>query len=366
MKKLLLPLFLGLFSAGAMAQECHADLNYAANGPGVYPFTVATPNCGDTLGTKTIVSITDTTVHITNPITIDVTIYYDSTRIMNVSNLPPGLSFGTDVDGVTNTHIPYGAWVNGGSFPNITPAVGCVYVHGSESAWLAAQSGGNQGVYTIQVEYDARIVQTVPDVSAFGVPNGTWLSDVDPQYGGGSININVPIDTYPGLQFELDTITGDTAVDAVTPAIYTATPGAAGYRWTVTGGDIISGQGTNEITVMWEFGNPTGLVEVAAGNGESCEETFEVAITSIAASIFETATLNTRIFPNPSTGIFNIELETTDAVNLSVMDLSGKVILTEQYSSSMHRLDLSALQTGIYMLRLETKEGWAVSKLILE
>jgi hypothetical protein len=366
MKKLLLPIFLCFISAVSMAQECHADLSYAANGPGVYPFSIATPNCGDTLGTKTIVSITDTTVSITNPIVLDVTIYYDSTRVMSVSNLPPGLSFGTDVDGVTNSNIPYGAWVNSGTFPNIESAIGCVYVHGPESAWLAAQSGGTQGVYTIQVEYDARIVQTVPDVSGFGVPNGTWLSDVDPMFGGGSININVPIDTYPGLQFELDTVIGDSAVDAVTPSIYTATPGAAGYFWTVTGGAIISGQGTNEIEVLWEFGNPGGLVEVSAGNGGSCEETYEVVITSIAASIFETATLNTRIYPNPSNGIFNIELEASDMVNLSVMDLSGKVVRTEKYSNTIHRLDISSLQTGIYLLKLETSEGWAISKLILD
>ncbi|HAP70731.1 MAG TPA: hypothetical protein DCR04_13595 [Flavobacteriales bacterium] len=365
MKKLLLPVFLCLFSAPAMAQVCYADLSYAANGPGVYPFTVATPNCGDTLGTKTIVSITDTTVSITSPIMLDVTIYYDSTRVMSVSNLPPGLSFGTDVDGVTNANIPYGAWVNGGSFPNITPAVGCVYVHGPESAWLAAQSGGTSGVYTIQVEYDARIVQTVPDVSAFGVPNGTWLSDVDPMFGGGSININVPIDTYPSVQFELDTIIGDSVVDAVTFETYTATPGAAGYFWTVTGGAIISGQGSNEIEVLWEFGNPTGLVEVVAGDGQSCEQSESVIITSITASIFETATLNTRVYPNPSNGIFNIELETSDMVSLSVMDLSGKIVQAEQYSGSIHNLDLSGFEKGVYLLRLETTEGRAVSKVIL-
>ncbi len=366
MKKLILLLFLGLISTAGMAQVCHANLNYAANGPGVYPFSIATPNCGDTLGTKTIVSITDTTVSITSPITLDVTIYYDSTRVMSVSNLPPGLSFGTDVDGVTNANIPYGAWVNSGTFPNIEPAVGCVYIHGSESAWLAAQSGGDTGVYIIQVEYDARIVQTVPDVSGFGVPNGTWLSAVDPQFGGGSININVPIDTDPGVQFELASLAGETEVDAVTFETYTATAGAAGYFWTVTGGAIISGQGTNEIEVLWEFGNPTGLVEVVAGNGESCKQTESLTITSIVASIFETATLNTRIYPNPSNGIFNIELETNDLVNLSVMDLSGKIIRAEQYSGSIYTLDLSAFEKGIYLLRLETTEGWAISRVILD
>lgn len=366
MKTRLLSIILWITAVSGFAQECHADLNYAAFGPGVYPFSVATPNCTDTLGTKTIVSITDTTVSITSPITLDVTIYYDSTRVVSVSGLPAGLSFGTDVDGVTNAHIPYGAWVNGGTFPNITPAVGCVYVHGSPSAWLAAQGGGNNGVYTIQVEYDARIVQTVPDVSAFGVPNGTWLSDVNPQFGGGSININVPIDTYPGVQFELTSVLGAVEVDSITVESYTATSGAAGYDWTVTGGTILTGQGTDSITVVWNGGAPTGMVEVVAGNGSGCDQTETLAITSIVASIFETSVLNTRIYPNPSTGVFNIELDTKDMVNLSILDLSGKVVYTEQYAGSTHHLDLSQLVSGIYLLTLQTTEGHAISKLIVE
>jgi len=366
MKTRLLSIVLCLASASGFAQECHADLSYYSFGPGVYPVSVATPNCTDTLGTKTIVSITDTTVSITNPVTLDVTIYYDSTRVLSVNGLPPGLSFGTDVDGVTSVHIPYGAWVNGGTFPNITPAIGCVYVHGSSAAWLLAQSGGNAGVYTIQVEYDARIVQTVPDVSAFGVPNGTWLSDVNPQFGGGSININVPISTFPVAQFELTSVLGATAVDSITVESYTATAGAAGYDWTVTGGSILTGQGTDSITVVWDGGVPTGMVEVVAGNGEGCDQAESLAITSIVASIFETTTLNTRIYPNPSTGIFNIELETTGMVTLSVLDLSGKVVLAEQYAGSVHRLDLNQLVSGIYLLTLETTEGHAISKLIVE
>ena len=53
-------------------------------------------------------------------------------------------------------------------------------------------------------------------------------------------------------------------------------------------------------------------------------------------------------------------------VTLSILDLSGKVVYTEQYAGSIHRLDLSQLVSGIYLLTLQTTEGHAISKLIIE
>ncbi|MDP6908914.1 MAG: hypothetical protein QF371_05370, partial [Flavobacteriales bacterium] len=67
---------------------CIPDQSYANSGPGVYPVSIATVDCSDTLSTKTIVSITDTTVLVTNPITLNVSIYYDSSRVISVSGVP--------------------------------------------------------------------------------------------------------------------------------------------------------------------------------------------------------------------------------------------------------------------------------------
>lgn len=366
MKKLLLLSILAFSFVGSRAQLCTPDMSFASSGPGVYPFSVATPDCSDTLGFKTIVSITDTTVSITNPIVIDVTIYYDSSRVVSVSGLPTGLSFGTDVEGSASAFAPYGAWINGGSVPNVTPAVGCVYVHGSPAAWQAAQLGGDTGVYVIGVEYDARISQTVPDVSAFGIPPGTWLSEVDPQFGGGTIIINVPMDTDPITDLQVPTLSGNGSVLLNTTETYTASTGQASYNWTVTGGTIQSGQGTESVSVLWDGGVPEGLVTVEVGDGEGCtkSQTYEVAVAGVGIS--EADYLKTSVFPNPSNGIFNISIESTGSVDLSVLDLSGKIIRAAQFNGSVHQVDLSELTSGAYLLKLETTEGASVSRIILE
>jgi hypothetical protein len=270
------------------------------------------------------------------------------------------------VDANTTAFLPYGAWVNGGTIPNVTPAVGCVYVHGSPAAWQAAQLGGDTGVYILQVEYDARIVETSPDVSAFGVPNGTWLSAVNPSFGGGTININVPMDTDPITDLPVPTITGNTTANINTTESYSASAGGASYDWTVVGGTIQSGQGTDMITVLWDGNLEEGLVTVEVGDGEGCTKSQTSEVMVVGVGIYETEGLNTRIYPNPSAGIFNIEIRSAGNTQLTVFDLSGKAIRSEQFADSVHRIDLSELVSGIYLLKLETEAGASVGKIVLE
>ncbi len=364
--KQILSLFLFCsFSIGAMAQSCVPDQSYANAEPGVYPEAIATVDCSNMFGSKTIVSLTDTIVSVTNPIVLDVAVYFDSSRVVSASGLPTGLTFGTDVNSVTNAANPYGAWENGGSGSNVTPAVGCVYVTGDSTAWANAAASGVNGIHTLSFEYDARIGLTEPDVSAFGVGSGTWLSALDPSLGGGTITIQVLVDASPTNPNPLDpTVLGETEVDPSPSYNYTAVAGATSYVWSVTGGTIQSGQGTNQIAVIWDGVNNTGNVEVTISNG-TCELTGNLAITSISIGITEANLIKADVYPNPSKGIFNVALENSDAISIRVFDLTGKVLETLKYEgSTIYNLDLQALPVGVYLLEIENSEGRAFKRLI--
>ena len=79
-----------------------------------------------------------------------------------------------------------------------------------------------------------------------------------------------------------------------------------------------------------------------------------------------------EIFPNPSSGIFNLYFEDFSIENfdLSIVDISGKLILDKNYSFSNGiprtvSLDLSSLSIGIYMLKVKANNKSVVKRLVI-
>ncbi len=68
-----------------------------------------------------------------------------------------------------------------------------------------------------------------------------------------------------------------------------------------------------------------------------------------------------NIYPNPSTGIFTIELNEQEPENISaicVYDVLGKCILTQPYNNeSLQQIDLSGAGKGIYFVEVELIDG---------
>lgn len=64
-----------------------------------------------------------------------------------------------------------------------------------------------------------------------------------------------------------------------------------------------------------------------------------------------------RIFPNPSSGSFNIDLreaEISSDASIEIMDGLGKIVYSERASSTLMQMDLGFVESGIYMLRISS------------
>jgi hypothetical protein len=72
-----------------------------------------------------------------------------------------------------------------------------------------------------------------------------------------------------------------------------------------------------------------------------------------------------KTFPNPSLGIFTINVPKQTNIQASVFDVLGKVVTTSNETSTFN-LDLSDMPVGIYTLRLDTESGLWTKKLVRE
>lgn len=85
-------------------------------------------------------------------------------------------------------------------------------------------------------------------------------------------------------------VTGESISCALTEGVVYSTPNNAGntYNWTITGGTVASGNGTNEITVNWGT-DATGTVSVNENTTHNCPAvaTANVTINPVAATVVE-------------------------------------------------------------------------------
>jgi hypothetical protein len=71
------------------------------------------------------------------------------------------------------------------------------------------------------------------------------------------------------------------------------------------------------------------------------------------------------VYPNPTEGVITIENENNDHSTVKVMNLEGKVIATQEISSSV-TLDLSAHGTGVYLVKVSNNNGAMVERVVVK
>ena len=137
------------------------------------------------------------------------------------------------------------------------------------------------------------------------------------------------------------------------------------YTWSITGGTIVSGQNTHSVTVDWD-----DVVSSSTTRTTSASYSISVTLTNQTndtnTSTLDIHTLTTsttlsqaqsgiNVFPNPTTGTFNIEMpESGVAVAYEILDLTGLTVASGIFTStgSDQTID-SDLDAGMYQIVLK-------------
>ena len=110
------------------------------------------------------------------------------------------------------------------------------------------------------------------------------------------------------------------------------------------------------ITIVWALGFSNTIASHGGNRGATSSE-FVLGIEDLFASEF-------RMVPNPSTDLVSITLPakiTSGAVTIT--DYTGKIVAFSTLDQLDQVLDVSSLQTGMYLLNFETQYGAITRKL---
>lgn len=75
---------------------------------------------------------------------------------------------------------------------------------------------------------------------------------------------------------------------------------------------------------------------------------------------------NITIYPNPSNGLFTIQLENIDEAKLEIYNVMGEKVVDMQTTSTKTILDLQSYSKGIYFAKIATNKGSCVKKIVVK
>ena len=140
---------------------------------------------------------------------------------------------------------------------------------------------------------------------------------------------------------------------------YSCSDEASSYEWTVTGGSIISGQGTSFVTVEWTGDITDGEISVIAFSEDGCPGASSTLGVDVVMGVeYLILSDNLTIFPSPASSNITVSLDGIQGNNrCQIYSLTGKKVLEFVLENNSRILDVSALTNSTYILTVDTDQG---------
>lgn len=284
--------------------------------------------------------------------TIDLTASSGDSYLWNTGEVSPTITVGiannytvtvTYANGCESESVPFSVQEITVSTPTITALGNTSFCEG-EDVVLEASGGTN---------YEWSTGATTPTIQV--TTSGNYaVNSIEGSCQETSAPITITVYDLPTT----DEISGSAIVncESVSETYSVTNTAGSSYLWTVPGGaNIVSGQGTNEITV--NFNGNFGMVTVIETNADGCEGEEKLMEVDCNLNVDQWSEFTPKIYPNPANKVFNIEIMHEEA-NLKLYDASGKIVI-ECIFSQNKTIDISYLETGIYYGVVEYNESSA-------
>lgn len=179
------------------------------------------------------------------------------------------------------------------------------------------------------------------------------------------VTLHLTIETFE----EMQAIEGDIDVDSyLTPSSVYNQPGfmsGSTYQWAIEpaeAGTLTPNGGF--VLVNWspEFKGTATLkmiVSNACGEGEN-----EISVNVKNTFDVNENNINAKIYPNPTSGIINIEV--AGMQHVTVTNALGQTVADKELDADATNIDMAQFGKGLYVIRIQTKEGSCTSRIGVE
>lgn len=165
---------------------------------------------------------------------------------------------------------------------------------------------------------------------------------------------------------------------------YTINPAEAGFSENIQAGEVVFTSTTSDFdTVFWDFGDGTSSTELNPVHTYTANGLYVVSMKVTkcgkSATISKTLEINTdlnqnqfdligkiTVFPNPTLNRFRVNLNGTfEKCAAVIFDVNGtKLLMQEMSTIATFEMDLSALSSGIYILKITADQNAYYSKVV--
>lgn len=148
----------------------------------------------------------------------------------------------------------------------------------------------------------------------------------------------------------------------VTYNYYFTITNAVSYVWTITGGTIVSGQGTNAVDVIWtNVGD--GDLQVVYTNEDGCESSPLVLDVDSYVGLEENNAVVSGIYPNPAVNQIAIDVQRSYVGSIYTLTNSiGELVQKGQLNDMHNELAIGHLPQGVYFIQVNGGETHKIVK----
>lgn len=126
------------------------------------------------------------------------------------------------------------------------------------------------------------------------------------------------------------------------------TPSEGGWAWQPSGAIDLSSY-TGVVHLAYKF--------TSTSDGSATWEVDNILFTgTMESSVSDQNTIDFRVFPNPSNGIYKIENNKNQAFEISVFNLLGEQLMETINTNSHYNLDIQDFDNGVYFLQIMSEQ----------